>query len=554
VDSGEVVEPVGFPADDEVDGYWAHDRIHAPRPLSPLALELVTDTLAIGFTRAHREIGAPVDMLARSVNSFLYTSLRPVTDPDDLRLRAERYVNLPTVLDEIGSRWELEWKPWLVQRVRAGRVADYGNLTNAEFDAELHRQIDYMTEQWTIHGHINFGTVAAVRFIDFYQGTFAPHDQAEAHQLLQGYVTDTMRTSDEMWHLSRRVRSSPELIDLFSEPTATIVTRLRSSDHGSVIAEFADAFQQFLDEYGWRSDAVFDVADATWREDPSIPIDSVRGYVRLSDEHDPAVAFEASVSRRETLTQAARAKLADDPESLATFDRYHEAARHNLPITEDHAFWIDQSGVANFRRFLLQLGERLVADGCIDRADDIFFLTRAEISEALTSSDDHRHHVAKRRSAAAAAAATTPPRSIGNAPPPTLGGPDPIVDAIVNQLGGRRPPQRHDPDATVLTGHPASPGRVTGTARVVRSLADAAKLDDGDILVCEMTLPPWVPLFAIATAVVADTGGLMSHCAIIAREFGLPAVVGTQFGTTLIIDGMQITVDGGAGLVTLHPS
>ena len=94
---------------------------------------------------------------------------------------------------------------------------------------------------------------------------------------------------------------------------------------------------------------------------------------------------------------------------------------------------------------------------------------------------------------------------------------------------------------------------MTGTARVVRSLADAAKLDDGDILVCEMTLPPWVPLFAIATAVVADTGGLMSHCAIIAREFGLPAVVGTQFGTTLIIDGMQITVDGGAGLVTLHP-
>jgi hypothetical protein len=79
-------------------------------------------------------------------------------------------VNLPTVLDEIGSRWELEWKPWLVQRVRAGRVADYGNLTNAEFDAELHRQIDYMTEQWTIHGHINFGTVAALRFIDFYQG------------------------------------------------------------------------------------------------------------------------------------------------------------------------------------------------------------------------------------------------------------------------------------------------------------------------------------------------------------------------------------------------
>jgi rifampicin phosphotransferase len=554
VDSGALVASVVFPADDQVDGYWAHDRIHAPRPLSPLALDLITDTLAIGFTRAHREIGAPVDMLVRSVNSFLYTSLRPVTDPDELRRRAERYVNLPTVLDEIGSRWELEWKPWLIERVRAGRVAEYAELTNAEFEAELDRQIDHMTEQWTIHGRINFGIVAAARFIDFYQATFAPQDPAEAHQLLQGYVTMTVRTSDELWRLSRHVRSSPELVDLFSMPTPALVTRLRSPDRGSVVAEFADAFQQFLDEYGWRSDAVFDVADATWREDPSIPIDSLRGYVRLSDEHDPAAAFEASVSRREALTQAARAKLADDPESLATFDRFHEAARHNLPITEDHAFWIDQSGVANFRRFLLQLGERLVSDLCIDRADDVFFLTRAEISDALASGGDHRHRSAERRIAVAAAAASTPPRSIGHAPPPALGGPDPIVDAIVHQLGGRRPPQRHDPDATALTGHPASPGRVTGTARVVRSLADAAKLDDGDILVCEMTLPPWVPLFAIASAVVADTGGLMSHCAIVAREFGLPAVVGTQFGTTLITDGMQITVDGGAGSVTLHRS
>ena len=296
---------------------------------------------------------------------------------------------------------------------------------------------------------------------------------------------------------------------------------------------------------------MFDVADATWREDPSIPIDSLRGYVRLSDEHDPSTAFDAAARRREALTQAARRRLADDPDALARFERYHEAARHNLPITEDHAFWIDQSGIANFRRFLLQLGERLVHDGCLDRTDDVFFLTRAEIGDALAGGDDFRDQSARRRAAVVAAATATPPRSLGVAPPPIPGELDPLVDAIANRLGGRRPPQQFDPAATVLTGHPASPGQVTGTARVLRSLADAARLDDGDILVCEMTLPPWVPLFAVAAAVVADTGGLMSHCAIVAREFGLPAVVGTQFGTKLITDGMQITVDGGAGLVHL---
>jgi pyruvate,water dikinase len=160
--------------------------------------------------------------------------------------------------------------------------------------------------------------------------------------------------------------------------------------------------------------------------------------------------------------------------------------------------------------------------------------------------------VAERRAALAAASIATPPRSFGVAPPGPPGELDPLIDAVANRLGGRRPPQVFDPDATLLTGHAASGGRVTGTARVVRSLADAATLADGEVLVCEMTLPPWVPLFAVAAAVVADTGGVMSHCAIVAREFGIPAVVGTQFGTRLITDGMRITVDGGTGVVTLH--
>jgi hypothetical protein len=339
-----------FPADDEVEGLWSHDRTHAPRPLSPLAFELITDTLAIGFTAAHHEFGAPIDMFARSVNSYLYTSFRPTLDSDDLRLRAERYVHLPTVLDEIGSRWELEWKPWLMETVRLGRVAEYHHLTHPDFDAEP-----------------------------------------------------------------------------------------RSS---------------------------------TGPQDWTIPIDALRSYVRLSDDHDPAFAFQAAARRRVALVNAARTKLADNPDALATFDRFHEAGRHNLPMTEDHAFWIDQSGVANFRRFLLHLGERLVRDGCLDRADDLFFLTRAEIGDALAHGGDYRNQSTARR--LATAAATAAPRTIGTPPPPTAGELDPLLDAIANRQAGRRQPQLFDIAATFLTGHAASTGRVTGTARVVRSLADAA--------------------------------------------------------------------------------
>jgi len=104
-------------------------------------------------------------------------------------------------------------------------------------------------------------------------------------------------------------------------------------------------------------------------------------------------------------------------------------------------------------------------------------------------------------------------------------------------------------------GVPPEPSRdpdiIPGTAKVVRSLAEASKLEKGDIMVCEMTMPPWMPLFSIAGAVVADTGGPLSHCAIVSREYKMPCVVGTVIGTAVITDGMTLTVDGAKGIVRI---
>ena len=123
-------------------------------------------------------------------------------------------------------------------------------------------------------------------------------------------------------------------------------------------------------------------------------------------------------------------------------------------------------------------------------------------------------------------------------------------ETVAVRLLGRVPPKAN-PDPNVLTGIGGSPGVVQGTARVLRSLAEATKLEDGDIMVCEMTLPPWTPLFSLVNGIVTDTGGALSHCAIVAREYGLPAVVGTLVGTTVITDGMTITVDGTKGTVRI---
>jgi pyruvate,water dikinase len=125
------------------------------------------------------------------------------------------------------------------------------------------------------------------------------------------------------------------------------------------------------------------------------------------------------------------------------------------------------------------------------------------------------------------------------------------MDALVVRMLGVKPPSEEAEDPVLIDGVAGSPGQYTGIARVVRSLEQAGDIEEGEVMVCEMTLPPWVPLFALAGAVVADVGGVMSHCAIVAREFDIPAVVGSVNGTTRIKTGQKITVDGTNGNVYL---
>jgi phosphohistidine swiveling domain-containing protein len=200
-----------------------------------------------------------------------------------------------------------------------------------------------------------------------------------------------------------------------------------------------------------------------------------------------------------------------------------------------------------FRDFCLQVGERLVASGVLAQPDDVFFLYVDEFRDALKTRTSRQDLARERRAQLDAASRIVPPFHLGE---PTPANADPFFIAVVDKMLGLLPVEPSS-DPGIITGVAASPGSVQGTAKVVRSLVEASKLQKGDIMVCEMTVPTWVPLFATVSAVVADSGGILSHCAIVAREFGLPAVVGTREGTTTIRDGMTITVDGTKGLVRI---
>jgi phosphohistidine swiveling domain-containing protein len=537
---------ITFPQPNEIAGYWDWDKIHAPKPLTPLAGDAIVNSMGEAFTIAQHGFGSVLALRCRMVNNYFYAAFTPdesytppTTDLDEYSKQLEAFAF------GIGERWTNEWEPSLVPMLQKARSANYGEMSEAELLATLDEYLKNVIYMWTIHGWINLSLVPATALIEFYNQEMQPADPTEAWQLLQGYPTKSVEASAGLWQLSRLVKDRPELRNRFEElDPRTIVGALEESEEGRA---FLSELRAYLEEFGWRSDGIYELADTTWREDPSIPLNTIQGYVRLGDDDDPRLSLQRASGRREELTRNVRAKVASDPAKLARFDELMEASKYNTRVTEDHSFWIDQMGTAAFREFCLNLGDRLVVSGVLDRQDDVFFLYLDELREALRNHTPRQDAVRERRQSMEASARIVPPDHLGQ---PTPANPDPFFIALVDKMLGLLPVEPST-DPSIIKGVPASPGSVQGTAKVVRSLVEASKLQKGDIMVCEMTVPPWVPLFATVSAVVADSGGILSHCAIVAREFGLPAVVGTRVGTTVIQDGMIVTVDGTRGMVRI---
>ena len=542
-------DEIVFPTPDEIEGFWALDKMHAPRPIAPLSFDLVVRTLAEGFTKAQAEYDCPIMVTTKEINHFFYVAFHPIPDQAEIERRMVTYHDkLAEKVPGIGKTWEEEWKPEVIASNVPLKTADHAALSDEEMIAKLDELTDRMRYQWWIHGHINFVLLSSSAFCDLYDEVIQPDVPTEAYETLQGFHTRSVDASRGLWALSRTAKASPALREMFAtmEPSE-VLAELDSTDEGRA---FRAQLDDYLFEFGWRHDAVYDLADIPWREDPTIPLASIAAMVDLDESEDPETLYQQRVVRREQLMGGLREKLADDPEQMAKFDELYEAARYSFPLTEDHAFYIDQLYISVFRRFVLAVGDRLVEKGVIDAADDVFFLYRDEVVEALRSGGDQRALVAERRASFDLACAVVPPTALGTPPPPPEV-PDPFMDALVYRLLGMVPPE-DNPDPNVLRAVAGSPGTYTGVARVVRSLAGAIdELEEGEVMVCEMTLPPWVPLFSVAGAIVSDVGGVLSHSAIVAREFAIPAVVGTNVGTIVIQTGQTVTVDGNAGVVYL---
>jgi pyruvate,water dikinase len=297
---------------------------------------------------------------------------------------------------------------------------------------------------------------------------------------------------------------------------------------------FLSAWDRFMSRHGHHARGEVELFNPRWREMPDTVLDTVRGYLRAPGATDPLALHQRRGLERRRLTEACRQRLRN-PAKRAIFNFVLGNAQRGCRVREnvksEAVRWI-----ARGRSLLLELGDRWQRRGILESAEDVFFLMLEELEPVRQGKVDFdvRRSIASRKADYRRNLAMRPPQVVVGKYDPDRCVPDPV-----------------DTDARVFTGVAVSPGVVTGPARVILRSDSEEHILPGEILVAPFTDPGWTPYFLRAAAIVMDQGGLLSHGSIIAREYGIPAVVNVGPATRIVRTGQVLRVDGGRGQVTL---
>ncbi len=354
-------------------------------------------------------------------------------------------------------------------------------------------------------------------------------DELSAVRLVQGYGNKSVEAGHALWRVSKTAATIPAVRErIMSDDTAQEC--LAALDRDPEARQFCSEFAAFLDEFGWRAD-LFELAHPTWAEDPTIPLFQLRAYLELPD-YDPIAELEhQSVMRKQAIAETMERLAPTEQERLGAIV---EVVKDAVCLQENHNFYIDQRCAYAARRPILAAGRRLFDDSA-----DVFYLRSTQLVAALRGEAlDVESLASHAKSEMAHWAKVSPPPWIG-----TLNGQDHAETAS--------PFATLEAPTSELRGNGSSAGIARGPARVLHSLAEAERLQAGDVLVARTTMPAWTPLFAIAAALITEVGGVLSHPAVTAREYGLPAVLNVHNATKLIRDGQLVEVDGANGIVRI---
>ncbi|MGH2584504.1 MAG: PEP-utilizing enzyme [Dehalococcoidia bacterium] len=515
--------------------FWFWDPSHFPRPVTPAAETFDLPAMAAGFAAAAAELRRPLaGQYVRVERGYVYFGVDVPRSQEELASREAAYhAAVAPLVDSALSDWTERYAPEAERLTRAlwSLAGDRGD--DAGFAAALDEAVTLRTGQWRAHDLALVPAMeAAARFTSYYADHLG--GVAAAQTSLQGFPNRATEAAEALESFAETVRERPDIVRSLVDGVARPASADAVTDRW-----FRDALQRFLHTYGQRSEG-WDVGTPTWSEDPSPVLLLLREHLRRPPAQ-PGAHRRRATQQREAATGRALRDLPDD--ERPAFLRSLQAAQAYVVVSEDHNALIDQQGMAALRAVLLAAGRRLSINGRVATPEDAVWLTRAELQAALRGSRTGRHLPARRRSLQRRRALTHPARILGR-PLPAWAAANPTLADFFG-LGA-------EPAVTPnrLQGTGVSPGVATGRACIVRSLDEIDALEPDDILVCPTTSPAWTPWLGLIAGAVVETGGMLSHTAVLAREYGIPCAVNVRDATSTIPNGAEVHIDGATGAVT----
>jgi phosphohistidine swiveling domain-containing protein len=536
-------------------------------PVAPL-IHAVVGAFMVGGNAGLEQAGLPFEVRIERINTYAYMGMVPKDAPPEAVMKAMGLLNraapgvfkmmmskmgagmskqqeaaLNPLVERFESYWLEDLLPEIKQHIAYFESSDLRGMSLNQLRAHLVETFTRVERMGALHGVIMPMLFAMSQFEELYCELFDGATTLDALRLTQGFDNKTMEGDRALWRLSRAARSTPEVRAILSQRAAgEVIPALEKSVPSQ---QFLADLRAWLAQYGQRLNSAFALGEPSWIEDPTPAIQNLQAYVSIPDlrpEMEPA----ALVAEREKSVAEARLKLAGYPQPIVSrFETLLKAAQVAAIVHEDHNFWIDQRLFYHVRRVILEYGRRLAQAGALDAVSDVFYLMPDELQNGRDVSMNQL--VQERKKEMEHYRHVTPPPMLGTMPAFEMTDGGSMVRAMFK--GELIPANTSNTEMNKVKGLPGSAGRARGTARVIHSLAEAGKLQPGDVLVTVATEPPWTPLFATASAVVTDSGGVLSHSAVVAREYRIPAVVGAGNATTTFKDGQLIEVDGDAGTV-----
>lgn len=563
---------------------WFFDSMHWPNPVYPFDI-ITAEATQIALSEFNTRVFAVPPAIGidhRVLNGYLYLSPEPVRDEEEIGRRLGEFKVRAGYYYENWDRLYEQWREKVTAHIKALRGISIPELpegleppetvtnavgisTGALLLQAYNDLINSFFRIWSYHCELlNLGYVAYLTFFQTCQELFPSIPDGTVAKMVAGIEVLLFRPDDELRRLAQQAVDAGIAEEFLGDrDPEDVVATLRSSDAGR---EWLASFDQAKDPWFYFSSGtgIGGHAERSWIDDLSAPMTSLRGYVeRLREGEDIARPTSQLRERREQLASEYRKLLSSD-QDRATFDELLGLARMVFPYIEDHNFYVEHWYHTIFWNKIREIGRELERADFLAEAEDVFMLSRHELGEAVydlvaswaTGTPARGPHywpakIARRNEIFAALGEWRPHPALGPAP-------EVVTDAFQIMLWGittervRQWLQTELGDDDEIRGIPASAGVAEGPARVVRGADELKELQPGEVLVCPITAPSWVPVIVgRIVAAVSDIGGTMSHAAIISREYGLPAVVGTATGTERIKTGQRVRVDGDAGTVRI---